>query len=723
MAKLARSGETLARTYASVLFCDSPWVGAWFALLTCWSPHSALAGLVCLVAATLWASLFSLSLPGEPHLVNSLLSGLFIGALHPVEFTAILWLVMAALFVTLSAHWLATLSWRIGKLPILSLPFVLVCWMTILCFGPNNSIGILLSAPLDGATLFEQRWLDNFFTSLGWLFLVPYPLAGALLFAGLVMASRYLALLAAAGYFAGQSALELFGLTAPDASGFNFMLTAMALGGIFAVPGRASFLMALAGSALTALFAVALAGLLQPVHLPLLTLPFLLAAWFWLGALGTRPASGSLQLTLSNPAAPEISYERARLTWARLGAAPGSLPLLPPFYGEWRVSQGFNGDHTHRFPWQHALDFDIAVEGRTYQGRGDARSDFFCFGAPLLAPAAGQLLLVRDNLPDGAPGESDVVNNWGNHLLLRSTGGGLILLAHLKQGSAKVQVGEWVAAGQVVAACGSSGRSPEPHLHLHVQSEERLGSPTRPFHLVNVLVRREGQAREFRICYLPSQGERISVAPRDERFATALRLPPGHTLSYRLQCGDANELRHLRTELSLLGQSRMTGAGGASAAYEETPAVLGFYDRNTRKDPMLDLWILALGLTPLSVAADHWSDHPAMRLLPLGPWRSVLAALLRPLGASCDSGYQRRWDNTSNSWLQEGAHRIRLAPGIEWPATTAAWIEPNQGVRRLRLDMFGKRWEAEMEPETDTAARDDARIKKVDSTTTIERDT
>lgn len=700
-ARLVSLTAPLARAYAAVLFCESPWVGGWFALMTCWSPRAALAGLVGLIAAALWARLLALSAPGEPHLVNGLLSGLFLGAFHAFGFTLLAWIVVVALFVTLSAHWLARLLWRAGKLPVLSFPFVIGCWAILLASGASGPAGMRpAELASDAAGLFGP-WPDDFFTALGWLLLVPYPLAGALLFAGLIVASRYLALLALAGYVAGQLAMQLFDPVDTTYIGFNFMLAAMALGGIFAVPGRASFALALAGGALAGWFSVALGGLLQPLHLPLLTLPFLLAVWLWLGGLGSRAVARAPQLTLDRPALPETAYERARLAQARGGAAE-SLPLLAPFYGEWRISQGFEGAYTHRIPWQHALDFHITEGGRSHSGSGAAQNDYFCFGLPILAPAAAQIIRSRDDLPDVLPGEVDVVNNWGNFLLLRVAGGEHILLAHLKQSSLRVRDGEWVAAGQPLAACGSSGRSPEPHLHLHVQAGESLGGPTHAFHLANVLVRGEGGTREFHLYYRPAQGQTVSAAPRDELLSAALHLPVGRRFAYQFRLPDASntETSYLQTELTLLGQPRLVSAGGASAAYEEAQVVLGFYDRQGRRDPLLDLWLLALGLTPLSAAADRWVDRPSMRLLPLGLGRRLLAALLRPLGGYCDSRYRRQWDDAVHAWRQDGEHRARLMPGIEWLASTSAWIEPGQGVRRLRLDMFGRCWHAELAPET-----------------------
>ena len=695
--------DAALRAYASVLFCDSPRVGAWFMLLTWCSPSAAAAGLIGLACAALWARLFSLNAPGAPHLVNTLLVGLFMGAFYPTGWQLAAWLAGVSLFVTLSAHWLAALLWRAGRLPVLSLPFVLACWLVALAspwrggasglhdpftFEPFGSVGTLLPVATEG-----------FFASLGWLFLVPYPLAGALLFLGLLAASRYLALLALAGYAAGQAALALSGSAGADLYGFNYMLAAMALGGIFSVPSRAGFAMALAGGALSAWLALALGEVLSPLHLPLLTLPFIAAVYLWLGALSVRAEDRAPRLALDAPGAPERSYEAARIAEVR-GSTADSVALMAPFFGEWRVAQAFDGPHTHRSPWQHALDVEIVEAGRSRRGEGDAQGDYHCFGTPVLAPAAALVVRMRDDLADMAPGEADIENNWGNFLLLRTAGGAHILLAHLKQGSVRVQPGAWVVASQQVAACGSSGRAPEPHLHFHVQASDQLGGATRPFHLANVLVRSHGGEAEFRLYHVPAEGELVSSAPRDEALAGALRLPQGGTLAYRLSgpnAGQSARRAELHSERTLLGQSRLSCATGASAAFEETPYVVGYFDRQGGRDRLLDLWLLCLGLTPLSTAATLWRDRPALALLPLGPLRRAAAALVRPLGAGCESTYRRQWDEAGHAWRQDGEHAFSPLPGIRWRAETSAWIAPGRGVTRMRMQMFGRCWEAQLE--------------------------
>ena len=690
--------DAALRAYASVLFCDSPLAGAWFMLLTWCSPRAAAAGMLGLACAALWARLFSLKAVGAPHLVNGLLVGLFMGAFYPFSWTLAAWVAAAALFATLSAHWLAALLWRAGRLPVLSLPFVLACWLVALASPWRGGISALHDPSVAASALLPVA-VEGFFVSLGWLFLVPYPLAGALLFLGLLAASRYLALLALAGYAAGQAALALSGSAGADLYGFNYMLAAMALGGIFSVPSRTGFAMALAGGALSAWLALALGEVSSPLHLPLLTLPFIAAVYLWLGALAVRAENRAPRLALDEPGSPERSYERVRIAQVR-GSAADSVALMAPFFGEWRVAQAFDGPHTHRNPWQHALDVEIVEAGRNRRGEGGAQGDFYCFGTPVLAPVAALVVRARDDLADMAPGEADIENNWGNFLLLRTAGGAHILLAHLKQGSVRVQAGEWVVASQQVAACGSSGRAPEPHLHLHAQASDQLGAATRPFHLANVLSRSPGGEAEFRLYHVPAEGELISGAPRDEALAGALRIAQGVTLAYRFtgpNPAQGARRAQLRSERTLLGQSRLSCASGASAAFEETPYVVGHFDRQGGRDRLLDLWLLCLGLTPLSTAAVLWRDRPALSLLPLGPLRRAAASLLRPLGAGCESIYRRRWDEAEHAWRQDGEHAFSLLPGVRWRATTSAWIAPARGVTRMRMQMFGLCWEAQLE--------------------------
>lgn len=101
------------------------------------------------------------------------------------------------------------------------------------------------------------------------------------------------------------------------------------------------------------------------------------------------------------------------------------------------------------------------------------------YGARVLAPCAGQVVLVVNGLPDMQVPRVDREHLAGNHVLLRcagmasdahDTGAGVdVLLGHLRPGSVRVQPGAAVAVGDWLGSVGNSGNTGEPHLHVHAQ--------------------------------------------------------------------------------------------------------------------------------------------------------------------------------------------------------------------------------------------------------------
>jgi hypothetical protein len=169
--------------------------------------------------------------------------------------------------------------------------------------------------------------------------------------------------------------------------------------------------------------------------------------------------------------------------------------LGPPLVGEWLV---LNGGHSsllngHSPNESNALDFvRLGANGRTHTGGSEAGlGDYAGFGWPVLAPAAGQVVEVSDGYPDNPPGTN---GDHANHLLIDIGGGRYVSMAHLKQGSVTVAVGDIVRRGQVLAAVGNNGHSNEPHLHLQVQdSAAAADAPgTDPFVLTDASIVRGG---------------------------------------------------------------------------------------------------------------------------------------------------------------------------------------------------------------------------------------
>ena len=139
----------------------------------------------------------------------------------------------------------------------------------------------------------------------------------------------------------------------------------------------------------------------------------------------------------------------------------------------------------------YAIDF-VPVDTRGRSARWgwraalatEAPEEFVGFGADVLAPAAGTVVLVHDDEPDHRARRSPVTGLLylagqakrlragpaalaGNHIVIAlADEGPFVLLAHLRQGSMRVAPGQPVVAGDVVAQCGNSGNSTQPHVHL-----------------------------------------------------------------------------------------------------------------------------------------------------------------------------------------------------------------------------------------------------------------
>ena len=98
--------------------------------------------------------------------------------------------------------------------------------------------------------------------------------------------------------------------------------------------------------------------------------------------------------------------------------------------------------------------------------------DYGCYGATIVAPVNGTILKIYDQDPDQIPNQikQNFKSILGNHIVLQPEGYGkdeVLVFAHLKPGSIQVAENDAVTSGRPIAACGNSGNTTEPHLHIH----------------------------------------------------------------------------------------------------------------------------------------------------------------------------------------------------------------------------------------------------------------
>ena len=684
------------RAYATILFVNHPVSGLIILLCTLFFPNLGIAGLLGAVTGLVLARFLNFpQISSGMHIYNSLLVGLSLGAFFQLDYYLIMLIILGSVLAVLLTVAFASALWSHDKLPVLSLPFVIVAMTMAFAARSYQSLQYYIP-PYSAAGDFINVCVDTFLSAMGAIFFLAEPMVGLVLFLIIFIHSRYLALLALCGYIVGYALLIfLTGNINPNLaawSGFNFALTAMAVGGIFTIPGIYSFIVAIISAALAALVTTALQNLLLGYGLPVMAFPFLITTLTVLAALRRRVGLSAPYMA-PFPALPEINYERARLAKIRNGEV-GSISLLSPFYGEWDIYQGFNGEHTHKAPWQHALDFYMLDHGKSYSGEGQELEDFYCFGLPVLSPAYGEVIRSYDRFNDNKPGEMDTSNNWGNFILIRLDTGAHVLLAHLKKGSIKIREKDRVEPGHVLAACGNSGRSPQPHLHLQAQQHAALGSPTVPFHLASIVVDDNSGEPSYQVVARPDIGDHVQPAENHDKLARNLHLPVGRSLNYKLRCGTNDHYveRKMHVEVTLIGQYRLISDSGASAAFEENNGVLAFYDRSGPKDVVLDAWLLANGLTPLTDKALKWLDSPSARLLPLTFFQQLWLHIRYPLGCGLNSQYHRHWNNAESQWLQIANHQLNNI----WQAKTQSVISPDRGCIAYSLEYNGQTYRTEL---------------------------
>jgi len=688
----------LPRAYANILFVDSSVVGALIIIATLYYPNIGLAGLLGAISG--WAAVKILNFPENGSglkIYNSLLVGLSLGAFYQLNIYILLLIVLGAVLAVFVSVVITDGLWRLDRLPALSLPFIISVLFTIPVARHYSSLNDFLGLAEPQHQLLTP-WMDGFFSSLGSIFFVPQAGMGLVLFIAILWKSRFLGLLAIIGYSFGYLVFTLL-TDNPHPSlivwtGFNFMLTAMAIAGIYTVPSLSGIALTLLAVAINAMLVVATQDLLLVHGLPIMALPFVFTTLVILSSLAKRFSLRRPWLA-TQPGLPETNYERARLAQVRNGEF-NSVPLLPPFMGEWEIYQSFDGPHTHRGQWRHAIDFYMTEQDQSYSGRGDKLADYFCFGIPIISPVHGEVVRYYDRLPDNAPGEVDTQNNWGNFVLIRLQNGLHVLLAHLRQHSVKVKEGDRLKPGDSVAVCGNSGRSPQPHIHLQVQREAVLGSPTYPFHLTSVLLRKKDTQLEYRLVSRPNEGDHVQAAKQDDRLAAQMHLPVGKILRYKISSNLEQEKEvELRVELTLLGQFRLLSDSGASVAFEEANGVLAFYDRQGPRDRLLDYWMLANGLTPLTDLAYRWQDSPSASLLPMAWYERALIWLLRPLGGGLETKYERHWDADSSTWLQSARHDLPVGV-MTLSLTSLSVIDPLIGCSQIDINFKNRHWNAKL---------------------------
>jgi hypothetical protein len=170
--------------------------------------------------------------------------------------------------------------------------------------------------------------------------------------------------------------------------------------------------------------------------------------------------------------------------FARVDRRP-PVVLGPPLRGPGWVAVGSCCDGPHRRSVQpvngtlylsqrFAIDWNgVDSQSRFVVGDPSLNLSWTFYGKPVLAVADARVVAAVDRFPDQIPNSPKPVTIRqadGNYVILALGKGRFAFYAHLKPGSLRVERGDRVREGEMLALLGNSGSSTGPHLHFHVMN-------------------------------------------------------------------------------------------------------------------------------------------------------------------------------------------------------------------------------------------------------------
>ena len=222
--------------------------------------------------------------------------------------------------------------------------------------------------------------------------------------------------------------------------------------------------------------------------------------FMWVPVGAAAPATISHRLSFETGRGDSV--RTAVLETSAVPVAQDAPVLGPPLRGDsWLAANGPANESGHRraligvagglfIAQRFAIDYVKLVENGSGTFTGDSlkNTSYAAYGTDALAVADGQVVAVKDGIPENVPGVNSravpitMETVGGNHVIVDLGRGKYAFYAHLQPGSIKVKVGDRVRRGQVLGLVGNSGNSTEPHLHFHVSdANSPLGSEGVPY--------------------------------------------------------------------------------------------------------------------------------------------------------------------------------------------------------------------------------------------------
>lgn len=492
---------------------------------------------------------------------NALLLGLAMGYEYKFNKEFVIVFVAAILILLIFTVWAGIICGK-RQLPYLSLPFLFTYWLVYLACGSFNFIQLqeqhiyvenyIANQSQSPVYVFAHSLDDlqmpllvkSFFKTLSSTFFQNSVLAGIGIALAILYFSRIAFSLSVIGFVIAYFTFKILGvntlLLTDYLVGSNFIFFAIGIGCFYVVPSKWTYLSVLLLTPALVIFFISIQKLLLPFQLRSFTLSFSLLTILFLFFLNHRKVHRFIHLvTIQYYSAEKTIYKH--LTTTKRFAYAHLAKLQLPFWGEWKVSQGYNGTITHLGNWSEALDFVITdEEEKTYNHAGVKCADFYCFNKPVVAPLDAYVHEVINHVDENEIGKVNIADNWGNTIILNHNNGLFSQISHIRKDSFKVKAGDYVTKGALLATCGNSGRSPEPHIHFQLQLSHKKGSKTFPYPIAYFMEGKNG-SRTLKTFEVPSENTTISNVDVVELLKHSYDFTPGKTIKLTEQFSNFTE--------------------------------------------------------------------------------------------------------------------------------------------------------------------------------------
>ena len=378
--------QSILNSYTQVFFSNNRLFALILIAISFFDLNAGLSGLIAVLVSNTVAYLIGFNrsnIQSGYYGFNPLLVGLGLGIYYQMHIEFVFILLFASLFTLFLTVMLEGVIGKYG-LPYLSISFLLGIWIVTLASREYTSLaiserGIFMSNELYefGGSFFVgiYNWISNlnlhesvviYFRSLGAIFFQYHLFAGIILSIGLIIYSRMAFLLTLVGFYAAYLFYQFVGGNIYELSysyiGFNFILTAIAIGGFFIIPSRHSFLWVILLTPLISLTITSTIAVLNLFQLSIYSLPFNIVVILFLYILKFRERSvDKPEMVIYQQFSPEKNLYSQLNNKERFHSFKYT-PVSLPFWGEWIVTQAHFGEHTHKKDWAHAWDFEIQDE-------------------------------------------------------------------------------------------------------------------------------------------------------------------------------------------------------------------------------------------------------------------------------------------------------------------------------------------------------------------------